>query len=163
MIYIGNIDTFLTDEFLEKCESYAKIFYEQNNRGRSFDQVLNNTIYGEAVEGIVCNYLGLYQTPFSVSTHDAEEANGERYEIKHTSVNKNFWTYSQNQYIHFLNHAHMISRIILCYVEKSTGDVYLKFNADAPSFYSLSARSKFKDEMYYKMDVASKAGKCEIY
>lgn len=127
MIYIGNIESLMTQEFLDNCTKLAKKY---NNTGRTFEQVLEHTIAGEATEILVCNYLGLTRTP-GIIVYDAIDYKNRKYEIKHT-VLEDVW--KLNSYSYFLKNTNEIDFIVLSYLDKNTNDLYLKYISKSKTF-----------------------------
>lgn len=160
MKLIGNVKSIINDEFVEKCTEYAKVF---NPNGRTFEMVLDHTIGGEAVERLVCAHMGLTQTGFETMEYDAVDKSGLRYEIKHSVKDTKWWTFNPKAYKFFLENAHEIDHIIWCYYDKKTGNVYLKAQANAPSFRRYASPSKFNDSWYYNTMQAKSNGECHIY
>lgn len=160
MIYIGNVNEVINPDLIGICIERANKF---KSRGRDIDTIINHTINGEAVELLVCACSNLIQTPFDVMEYDATDNKGFKYEIKHTSKNDKWWNYSADNYSFFLENALDLDYIILCYHDNKTGNVYLKFKADAPTFENYSAQSNYNDKLYYNVDIASRKNVCIIY
>lgn len=160
MKYIGNINDVITTELRELCNERAKLF---NPHGRSLRTVQEQTLYGEAVEVLVCKTLGLTQTSFDVIDYDAVNAEGEKYEIKHTVLNNKYWNLKMTNYNHFIKCSYKLDKIVLAYTDKATGGVYLKFSANAKTFASFVRKSHFNNGMYYDNIMAQKNGNCYIY
>ena len=158
MLFLGNINHLKNNtDFYEECFEMAKQ-YKTNNR--SFAEILEQTVSGEAVERIACQALKLEQSPFENAKYDAIGTNGGIYEIKHTIINAKWWNFKNYEY--FLENSHEIDYIILCFLDVN-GDVYLKWKADAPSFKDYIASSKFTDGYYYNVDIAERQNKCKSY
>jgi hypothetical protein len=157
--YIGNIEEIITDEFIETCKKHAKIY---KTYGRTPEQILEQTINGEAVEFLVIKKLGFKAVPFEISEYDAIDKN-EKIEIKHTIKNEKWWTYNPKSYSHFLKNSQKIDKIILCYLNKENGDVFLKFEANAKLFIEYSKQSNFNSNFYFNTEIAQRNGDCKIY
>jgi hypothetical protein len=84
MKYIGNINTVINDNFINVCIEHAKVY---KNRNRSWEEKLEQTINGEAVEKIVCSYYKLDEVPFEIPEYDGISKDGKKFEIKHTIKN----------------------------------------------------------------------------
>lgn len=160
MIHIGNVNAVINDEFIEMCTKHAMKF---TARSRNMDTIIEHTITGEAVEVLVCEYLDLQQVDFEIMEYDAIDRNGVRYEIKHTTKNDKWWNYNPEYYSYFLKNAYKIDYIVLCYYDKISGDVFLKFKADAPTFSEYSSKSKFNNMSYYNVEVAGRQNLCIKY
>lgn len=160
MIYIGNVNKTVTPDLIDICSERAKNF---KKRGRNIDDIVYNTVIGEVVEILVCKYFNLHQVDFEIMEYDAIDKNGIRYEIKHTNKNDKWWNYKADNYSYFLANAYRIDNIVLCYHDKETGNVYLKFNASAISFNNFSSKSKYNDKHYYNVDIANRNNCCIIY
>jgi len=161
MLLIGNVDKFFSDsEFMAHCSEISKNFVA---RGRSAETITNHTAQGEAVERTLCEFYNMQQTPFEFLKYDAVSSSGTKVEIKHTTQNLKYWTFTKEQYNFFLSNTNDIDVIILCYLDKSTNNVYIKFKANAKSFEDYCSKSKFNDKFYYKADIASNRKQCLIY
>ena len=160
MIHIGNINDVITEELVNTCTLRAQKF---KRRGRNIELIIHHTIIGEAVELLVCAYSNLKQTDFETMEYDATDNNGLKYEIKHTNKNDKWWNYSADNYSFFLENALDLDYIILCYHDNETGNVYLKFKADAETFENYSAQSNYNDKLYYNVDIAHRKNACVIY
>lgn len=160
MIYIGNINDVVTEELINTCTLRAQNF---KRRGRKIDVIIQHTIIGEAVELLVCACSNLKQTTFETMEYDATDDKGRKYEIKHTNKNDKWWNYSADNYSFFLANADKLDYIILCYHDIDTGNVYLKFKAEAALFEGYSTKSKYNNKHYYNVDIASRKGVCVIY
>jgi hypothetical protein len=160
MKFIGNINEVITDEFIETCKKHAKIY---KTYGRTPEQILEQTINGEAVEFLVIKKLSFKAVPFEISEYDAIGKSGEKIEIKHTIKNEKWWTYNPESYSHFLRNTHKIDKIILCYLNKESGDVFLKFETNANVFEKYSKQSNFNSSFYFNTLIAEKNGDCIIY
>jgi hypothetical protein len=158
MEYIGNIESVLTEQFLDRCIRHAQ---EYNPRGRSPDEVLNQTIHGEAVEVLVQNYLGLEEAPFEIPEYDATDYKGRKYEIKHTIKDDKWWNFKIENYNFFLQNAHKLDFIVLCYLNQDSSEVFLKWIADAETFERFISKSNYNDGWYYNVKNAIKAGRCK--
>ena len=160
MIQIGNINDVITEELVNTCTLRAQKF---KRRGRNIELIIHHTIIGEAVELLVCACSNLKQTDFETMEYDATDNNGLKYEIKHTNKNDKWWNYSADNYSFFLQNALDLDYIILCYHDNNTGNVYLKFKADAETFENYSAQSNYNDKLYYNVDIAHRKNACVIY
>lgn len=160
MIHIGNIDDVVTSDLVAMCTRRAHNF---KRRGRDIDRIIYNTIIGESVEILVCNHLNLNQVDFEIAEYDAIDRNGIRYEIKHTNKDDKWWNFDIDNYSFFLDNAYKLDRIVLCYHDKESGNVYLKFNAHAPTFNDYSQKSNYNDKYYYNVDIASRNMCCLKY
>lgn len=160
MIYIGNINDVVTEDLIDICTERANNF---KTRNRDINTIIQHTIIGEAVELLVCASCNLIQTPFNVMEYDASDNNSLKYEIKHTSKNDKWWNYTADNYSFFLQNALDLDYIILCYHDNETGNVYLKFKADAETFESYSAQSNYNKKHYYNVDIANRKNACIIY
>ena len=160
MIHIGNINDVVTEDLINICTERANKF---KTRNRDINTIIQHTIIGEAVELLVCACSNLIQTQFDIMEYDATDNNGLKYEIKHTSKNDKWWNYSADNYSFFLENALDLDYIILCYHDNETGNVYLKFKADAPTFENYSAHSNYNDKLYYNVDIAHRKNACIIY
>ena len=160
MIYIGNVNEVINPDLIGICIERANKF---KSRGRDIDTIINHTINGEAVELLVCSHLNLNQVDFEIMEYDAIDNNGIRYEIKRTSKNDKWWNYTQDNYSFFMANNHKIDYIVLCYHDEDTGNVWLKFKADAPTFHLYTSPSKFNDKYYYNVDIARRNNVCTIY
>ena len=160
MIYIGNINDVVTEDLIDICTQRANKF---KTRNRDINTIIHHTIIGEAVELLVCASCNLIQTPFNVMEYDASDNNGLKYEIKHTSKNDKWWNYTADNYSFFLQNALDLDYIILCYHDNNTGNVYLKFKADASTFENYSAQSNYNTKHYYNVDIANRRNACIIY
>lgn len=160
MIHIGNVNDVVTEDLINICTERANKF---KTRNRNINTIIKHTIIGEAVELLVCSSCNLIQTPFDIMEYDATNNIGLKYEIKHTSENDKWWNYSADNYSFFLRNALDLDYIILCYHDNKTGNVYLKFKADASTFASYSAQSKYNTKHYYNVDIASRHDACIIY
>ena len=160
MIHIGNINDVVTEDLINICTLRARNF---KTRKRDINTIIQHTIIGEAVELLVCACSNLIQTPFDIMEYDATDNNGLKYEIKHTSKNDKWWNYSADNYSFFLENALDLDYIILCYHDIETGNVYLKFKADAETFENYSAQSNYNKKHYYNVDIANRKNACIIY
>lgn len=160
MKLIGNVKSIINDEFIAKCTEMAKQF---NPGTRELSEVISHTIGGEAVEILVCKYFNLTQSDFGIMEYDAYDKHGRQYEIKHTVINSKWWNYNPSNYKFFLDNAYKLDYIVLCYYDKNTGDVYLKFRADAKSFADYSSYSKYNNNCYYNNKKAVAADACIEY
>ena len=160
MIHIGNVNDVVTEDLIVICTERANKF---KTRNRDINTIIHHTIIGEAVELLVCASCNLIQTPFNVMEYDATDNKGLKYEIKHTSKNDKWWNYSADNYSFFLQNALDLDYIILCYHDNETGNVYLKFKADAVTFEDYSAQSNYNDKLYYNVDIANRKNACIIY
>lgn len=160
MIYIGNINDVVTEELINTCTLRANKF---KTRNRDINTIIQHTIIGEAVELLVCACSNLKQTTFETMEYDATDDKGRKYEIKHTNKNDKWWNYSADNYSFFLANADKLDYIILCYHDIDTGNVYLKFKAEAALFEGYSTKSKYNNKHYYNVDIASRKGVCVIY
>lgn len=164
MIMIGNIKEVITPRFKEEVLAHAQIFFEKNPRGRTLKQVREQTLYGDAVELLVCRFLKLNRSAFAISHYDGTDGRGRKYEIKHTTIDSKYWNYDPGTYSHFLRNAHNLDFIVLCYVDKETNNVFIKFKADAKTFAANSNDSQYNaGQKYYKHTLAANKGQCEIY
>ena len=156
-MFIGNTKQYITDEFLRECKDHALRF----NRGnRTFEQVLKNTIDGELVEIVVCEYFNYTRAEFDISQYDAFQGD-RKFEIKHTTKTTEYWSFG-DRYKFFLKNAHKLDSIILCYLHES-GDVHLRTIADAPSFSDYVRESKYYSGFYYNHHFALRNGHCEVF
>lgn len=160
MIHIGNVNDVITEELINTCTLRAQKF---KRRGRNIELIIHHTIIGEAVELLVCAAADLIQTSFETMEYDATDNNGCKYEIKHTNKNDKWWNYTADNYSFFLENALDLDYIILCYHDTETGNVYLKFKADAPTFENYSAQSNYNTKHYYNVDIANRKNACIIY
>lgn len=160
MIHIGNVNDVVTEDLITICTERANKF---KTRNRDINTIIQHTIIGEAVELLVCACSNLIQTPFDIMEYDATDNKGLKYEIKHTSKNDKWWNYSADNYSFFLENALDLDYIILCYHDNKTGNVYLKFKADAETFENYSAQSNYNDKLYYNVDIAHRKNMCVIY
>ena len=159
MLKIGNINDVKTDEFIETCKEHAKVY---KLRGRNFETILNQTIMGEACEILVANHFGYNLVDFSIPEYDLIDGN-KKIEIKHTVKNLKWWTFKLENYEFFRKHHKNLDYIFLCYVDKNTDDVYLKFKANAKNFFNYVYNSKFNDNVYYNNEIAARNGDCIIF
>ena len=160
MIHIGNINDVVTEDLINICTERANKF---KTRNRDINTIIQHTIIGEAVELLVCACSNLVQAPFDIMEYDATDEKGRTYEIKHTNKNDKWWNYSADTYSFFLENALDLDYIILCYHDIETGNVYLKFKADAETFENYSAQSNYNSNHYYNVDIASRRDACIIY
>lgn len=162
-IHIGNKRDVLTEDVVMKCKEYAKRIFHGNRHGnRSFEQILKDTIDGEASELLIANYYGIKQVPFEISEYDLVTNEGKRIEVKLTKTNRDWWVFCIKRYYWFLKHAHMIDYIFYCYMDKN-GDVYVKFCADAKTFKDFIQESMYPKPgatHFYNYKNASKVNKC---
>jgi len=159
---IGNISEFINYDFFKKVEDYAKIFYKNNSRGRSFNQVFYDTFIGEACEVCAAKFYNGKQVPFNISYYDIVSLNGEKIEVKHTRKISKYWNFNLEYYKHFLQNSDKIDKIILIEVFPN-GDLNLKFEMDAFYFQKYIRKSKFNSNHYIAIDPAVKDGKLIIY
>lgn len=161
MLKVGNISEILNDEvFIEQCKQRANIY---KARGRSIEEIIKHTAQGEAIEVLMCDKFGWTHTPFNVKDHDAVTPDGEKVEIKHTVFDNKFWTFVPDKYEFFLDNAHKLDMIALCYLNADTNDVFLKFIANAKTFEEYSMKSRYNDSWFYKTDVAVHNKQCMVY
>jgi hypothetical protein len=155
MKHIGNISSFFNEQFVQECTSHAKKF---NPGYRTFEEVLEQTIAGEAIEVLVCNELDLIRVDFNVSEYDAISKSGKKYEIKHTVKDSDWWNFKT--YDFFLKNSHNLDYIVLCYLNKETNDAHLKWIANAKTFNKYVQSSKFNSGQYYNNKLAIKENQC---
>jgi hypothetical protein len=127
MTYIGNIESLMTQDFLDHCINLSKKY---NKGNRTQEQVLEHTICGEATEILVCNYLNLTRTP-GIIVYDAVDYKNRKYEIKHTVI-ENEW--KVNTYSYFLKNTNEIDFIVLAYLDKHSKNLYIKYISKANKF-----------------------------
>lgn len=160
MIELGSLEEYINNEqFIEHCKVLASNY---KTNGRTNEQVLIQTLYGEAVEKICADKLNLTQTPFHVSTYDATK-NNLKIEIKHTAKDSKWWSFKPESYMYFIQNSKDLDFIILCYVDKTnnTGSTcYLKYIAHAKTFINYVKQSHYNESYYYHVDNAISANQC---
>ena len=145
-IHIGNLSNKIKDtKFIDYCKELA-VKYKLN--GRTFKDVLEHTIYGEAIEDTVCKKFGLTKIPFEISEYDAEK-DGKKYEIKHTISESDWWVFNPDGYQFFFQNAKNLDYIILIYLNKQTNDIYLKYVANAKTFKDYCRKSSYNEKYIY--------------
>lgn len=160
MKYIGNLKDVITKDFIQECKLHAEK-YKDNQRTKQ--QKIKQTIQGEGVEKLVCQYFHYKEVHFSIPEYDAVDEYNKKYEIKHTIYNIRFWSFKPQQYKFFIQNANKLDYIILCYLDEETLDVYIKFKANAKSFYYYSDKSQYNNKYFYKHNIAQQNNECIIY
>lgn len=159
-IYIGNISNTITNtDFINYCKELA-VKYKLN--GRTFKDVLEHTIYGEAIENAVCEKFGLTKIPFEISEYDAEK-DGKKYEIKHTISESDWWVFNPDGYQFFFQNAKNLDYIILIYLNKGTNDIYLKYVANAKTFKDYCRKSSYNEKYIYDVRSAELNNEVKSY
>ena len=159
-IKIGNLNKLINDNnFIKKCLELAKK-YKRNDR--SFEEVVEHTLYGEAIEVMVCEKFGLTKTNFETSEYDAI-CDGKKYEIKHTISESEWWVFNPKAYQFFFENAKDLDYIILVYLNKNTNDIYLKYIANAKTFEKYVRKSSYNSKYIYDVRKAEANSDVRIY
>ena len=159
---IGNLSDFIDYDLFKKVEEQSKIFYKNNPRGRTFNQIFYDTFVGEACELAAANFYNGKQVPFNISYYDIETSNGEKIEVKHTRIISKYWNFNIDYYKHFLQNTNKIDKIILIELFPN-GNLNLKFEMEANSFQNYIRKSQFNSNYYIAVDTAIKDGKLKVF
>ena len=159
-IKLGNITNKLNDaNFIKHCEELANLY---KSNGRKYEDILEHTLCGEAIEDLVCEIFGLNKTKFETSEYDAEK-DGLKYEIKHTISQSEWWVYNPDAYKFFFENVKDLDYIILVYLNKNTNDIYLKYVANAKTFEKYVRKSSYNDKYIYDVRKAEANSDVRIY
>lgn len=159
-IKLGNITNKLNDaNFIKHCEELANLY---KSNGRKYEDILEHTLCGEAIEDLVCEIFGLNKTKFETSEYDAEK-DGLKYEIKHTISQSEWWVYNPDAYKFFIQNSDKLDYIILVYLDESTKDVYLKYVAKAKNFKDYTRKSSYNSKYIYDVRKAEANSDVRIY
>lgn len=160
LIKIGNVSEKIKNpNFIEYCKKLCTNFKSNN---RTEEEIFHHTLYGEAIEDLVCEKFGLAKVGFDIPEYDAIKDN-KKYEIKHTISESDWWVYNPLNYEFFIKNSNDLDYIILIYLNKQNGDIFLKYVANAKTFKKYSRKSSYNDKFIYDVRTAEANSEVKIY